>query len=446
MSEDAIIAATRTAERALIGALICDRDAIADVVERLQVDAFADDRCRTLYAAVRSCWDNRVPPDPVTVSAELTRRGESQVDQNWIDITQMMIDSPYGCHARHYADLVVEYARQRAIAAAGAEIVRKSFNGGVNPDEALVALRADLERFGAVAVEGPQLYADLIPEWRQDLIAGWEGKRERVETPTGFRILDRTLNGGFRPGELIVLGARPAMGKTSLALQLAHNAARHRRHKQVLFFSAEMSKESLLLRAASEVTGMSYFVVKQEGLSQGFRDRVLDDTGLMELLPVAIDDQSGISTAQMQVRIERAQRTMPVSLVIFDYLELAGDEVKGDSEERRVSEIIRRMKHVAMVTKTPVMVLSQLNRSVESRAGSVPKLADLRYSGAVEANADVVMLLYRHDYYVAQGVQKEDDTRKGQADIIIAKQRNGDTPTLTFKFIPETMSFAEYPS
>lgn len=429
------------AEQALLGALLSDRDAIADVVERITPDAFATADHRAAYAAIAALWRQRVPADVVTVGNELTKAGQTA---DYAKMCDWLLACPYGCHARYYADVVIEHARQRAIADAGAELVKHSINGGSDPDQAFMALRSRLDTFGAIAHEGPLAYEDSVFEWRQRLEAQWNGTLPQTETPTGFPQLDRTLSGGFRPGELVVIGARSGMGKSAFMLQLAHNAARHRRDHQALIFSAEMNRESLFVRGAAEISGLSYAVVKQRGLDQSFRERVLTATGIMEGMPVAIDDQSGISTAQMQVRIERAQAYKPVSLVVFDYLEIAGDDIRGDSEERRVAEIARRCKHVARVCDVPFVLLSQLSREVERRAGSIPKLSDLRYSGAIEANADVVLLLYRPGYYMAQGAIPHDDKTADQANVIVAKQRNGPTPTLTMKFDAASMTFQEY--
>jgi replicative DNA helicase len=430
-------------ERALLGALLSDRDAIASVVERLAVEAFAHPWHRRLYRAIVDCWQRRVPPDVVTVRAVLDTDGGEPVD--WASVAGLLMDAPYAVHAPHYADLVIAAARDRAISDAGAALVQAAHAGGdVALDARWSALQDDLAAFGAVAEAGPAEYASLIPAWRTELAATWDGTKERVETQTGFAALDRCTGGGFRPGELIVLGARPGMGKTALALQLAHQAA-DANYRHVLIFSAEMSTASLLLRSAAARAGLSYTVINRAGLDSRHRARVgaaLDDlTGL----PVAVDDSSGITTGQLQVRIERFQRFAPVGLVIFDYLELAGDTHGGDSEERRVGDIIRRMKHIAMTCRVPVLTLSQLNRSVENRAGFVPKLADLRYSGAIEANADIVLLLYRQDYYEAQGqITKPDEAKRGTADLIVAKHRNGPTPTIVLGFDAETMTFQEY--
>lgn len=425
------------AERALIGALLSDRDAIADVVERLSAEAFADEQCRMFYQAIRQCWDQRIPPDPITVSAVLLTFGYARWEQDWVAAMDMMAACPFGVHARYYADIVIGQARRRAVATAATTLATRAVAGDANLDDLLAEVRHSAESFGAIADTGPERYEDAVPAWRAALIEAWEGRTPRTETHTGFSSLDRLFAGGFRPGELVIIGARPGVGKSSMALQLAHNAARHHRDRQVLIFSSEMSLEMLLVRAASEITGLSYLAVRQQGLDSRLRDRVLDATGFMETLPVAIDDESAVTTAQMQVRIERALRQQPVSLVLFDYLELAGDDVRGDNEERRVGTIVRRLKHVARVTNVPVVVLSQLNREVERRPGGAkPRLADLRYSGAIEQNADVVILIHRPAV--------EGNDARTEAELIIAKHRNGPQKTVPVRFNADTMTFEEY--
>lgn len=430
------------AERALIGSLFLDRDAIGAVTERLTAEAFALPRHGDLYRAFVSLFERRVPPDVVTVSGELNRQGWDDTRIDLADITGMMIEAPFGCHAPYYADLIVEQARSRAVAEAGLAMVAEARrNPGIDPAEVVQSAMASLPRLGAVTTTGPVPYAELVEDYQERIHRQRAGEIPRTETASGFRLLDHTLRGGLRRGELILLGARPGMGKTAFALQLAHNAARAK--APVIIFSAEMSASSLIERAAAEVSGIPPRMVEENRLPDDRHNTFLQATERLKRLPIRVDDTSGITVDQMIVRVQRAQSFGPVALVAFDYLELAGDTVKGDSEERRVAEIGRKLKHLARVCDVPVLALCQLSRQPESRTGNVPRLSDLRYSGSLEAHADVVLFLYRHDYYVDQRQADADPNRAGIAEVIVAKHRNGPTGTVPLRFKDDTMTFHE---
>ena len=433
-------------EKSLIGALVWDRDAIASVAERVTVEAFSVPKWRAIYAAVERCWQKRVPPDIVTVHAELAN-DPLYAGDDWpagaLDITeaiQHVNHHGWFTHAPYYADAVVGYARKRAMSDAGAKIVQMAHAGGdLDPGMAMHEVLAGLDRFGAtVEHAGPLTYDEIVPDFQDRAMRMRSGEIPNRVTATGFRGLDRKLTGGFYPGELIILAARPSMGKTAYALQVAHNVAK--RGEAVLLFSAEMSKESLLKRAVSEFNGQPADRTELEMTTEQF-DLYLSTLERLRSLPVSIDDTPGITTAQMQVRIQAAQRRRPVGLVIFDYIELAGDDVKGDSEERRINGIVKALKRIARVCDVAVMALCQLNRNVEGRSNKRPTLADLRYSGSLEQDADKVLFLYRHDYYVQMQSAPPEPGTEGTAEVNVGKHRNGPVGVISLHFRPETMKF-----
>jgi len=434
------------AEKSLIGALVWDRDAIASVAERITVDAFLTPKWRAIYAAVERCWEKRIPPDIMTVHAELAN-DPLYAGDDWpagaLDLTaaiQHVNDTGWFTHAPHYADMVVGFARKRALSDAGARIVQLAHDGGdLDAGAAMHEVLSGLDRFGATAERtGPRSYDDLIPEYQDRIMRMRSGEIPNRVTATGFRGVDRKLAGGFYPGELVILAARPSMGKTAYALQTAHNVAK--RGQAVIVFSAEMSKEALLKRAVSERNGQPADRSEYDFTPQQF-DTFLQTLEALRALPVSIDDTPGITTAQMQVRIQAAQRRGPVGLVVFDYIELAGDQVKSDSEERRIDGIVKALKRIARVCDVPVMALCQLNRQVESRHNKRPQLADLRFSGSLEQDADKVLFLYRHDYYVQMQSATPEPGTEGTAEVIVGKHRNGATGPVVLHFTPETMKF-----
>jgi replicative DNA helicase len=430
-------------ERALLGALFMDRDAIASVVDRLTPDAFAVSDHAEIYAAMMRCWEKRTPPDIITVFDELTNAGHDW-DILPSDMLEMMgetVMGGYGVHAPFYAERVIQYARRRAMAEAGAKIVQLSADSGeTDTDLLLHEAMSGLDRFGAVEEKrGPRTYEELVPEFQDRAMRTRSGEIINTRTPTGYRDVDRMLSGGFLNGDLVILAARPGMGKTSLALNIAHNVARAGRH--VMVFSAEMSAESLLRRAVTDLSGLDSHVVFGETFNDQQFDAFLHATERLALLPVSIDDTSGISTAQMLVRIQAAQRRHDIGLVVFDYISLAGDVVTGEGEHRRITEIVRKLKHIARVCNVPVLALAQLNRNVERQENKRPALSDLRESGSIEEEADKVLFQYRNAYYVAMGRGTPDLGRENICEVIVAKHRNGSVGTVDLYFKPETMTF-----
>lgn len=434
--------ATDKVEKALLGSLLIDRDAIASVADRITPDAFLNQDNATVFRAVMRCWEKRIPPDLITVWDELEH--DTGHELQLTDLTEMMAD-PWilGCHVQYYAERVVARARQRAVQGAAARMAELSMKGDVDPAVFLAETQEQLGRFGAVVEkQGPRSYADLMPDFQDQLMRIRSGELKHSRTASGFPGLDYKLSGGFAKGDLIILAARPGMGKSAMALNLAHRVGRQGRH--TIVFSAEMTAESLLRRAVAEIAGVPSSVVFSDTFTDEQFDRFLSASDVLTELPVSIDDTSGISTAQMLVRVQAEQRLHDVGLVIFDYIELAGDQLgKNDNEERRINAITKKLKHLAMTCGVPVMALAQLNRQVESRTSKRPMLSDLRHSGSIEQDADKVIFLYRPAYYANQMGETVNPGEEHLCEVIVSKNRNGANGTVNMYFKEETMSFHE---
>lgn len=438
-----------TAERtemSLIASLVLDRDTYPVVADRITPEAFEHAKWRAIFTAIDRCWKKRMPADVTTVCAELAgdplyERNEGQAVQDIMDAI-IWLDTSHGfaCHAPHYADAVVAFARRRALSDVGANLVKMAHEGGtVDANLAVHEVMTGMDRFGATTEQrGPQTYDEIIPGYQDQIIAMMNGEIPNRVTATGWSYLDRKLAGGLYPGELVILAARPAMGKTAFALQMGHQVAKSGKH--VVVFSAEMSKESLLKRAVADLMGRALDKPEYQFSGDEF-NRFLQSLDRLRDVPMSIDDTPGITTAQMQVRIQNMQRRHDVGLVIFDYIELAGDQVKGDSEERRINDIVKALKKIARICDVPVLALCQLNRQVESSGNKRPMLSHLRYSGSIEQDADKVLFLYRHDYYVNQGTAQPEAGTENTAEVIVSKHRNGATGDVKFRFTPETMRF-----
>jgi replicative DNA helicase len=424
-------------ERMLIGALLIDRDGVAAVVEWLKPGAFLNGECRQAYQAMLACWADRVPPDIATIEHGYRAIDVDFFDIPYGDLAGMMADCPFAVHAPHYARAVAEYARRRVIADLGVRMVQGAYRGGFDYE---TAYRDAMENIEALvpdeeSVVGPRTYGELVPDLRERILRGWAGEIDRVETPLGFRNLDRSLRGGLRPGELCIIAGRPGMGKTAFGLQVLHNMARAHQHDHVMIFSNEMNAESLIWRAIAEVSNVAPEHVETGKIPDHVKNDLLNALAFLETLPVAIDDTGGITTEQMLMRIQRFQRSKRVRAVLFDYVELAGDRRAGEGDVERVNSIVRRLKQIATICGVSVIALSQLSRNVENRADKEPQLSDLRYGG--EAAADQVLLLYRPEYY-------NSEDRPGECDVILAKQRNGITGKFGVRFHKEVMAFSDF--
>lgn len=431
------MSASTIAERAVLASVLMDPRSLSDIADRLAVDDFGVDDYRHTYAAMLALHSRGQRPDLITVSDELRNAGKTRLAD---DAAFIITEAPdvIPLHIGDYASRVIRHSRQRAVTDAAMSIVR-TMNEKPDADPVEVAHQAlsDISRLSA-SDDGPKLYADVMESLQSRLTDQLAGVWDERVLPTRLSDLDRQLAGGFRPGELIILGGRPGSGKTALLLQIAHNVSR--RGAPALVFSGEMSMGSLVDRGLSETTGLPLNIVRSRQLTQPQFTTLMQAAERMASMPLGIDDTSGLTTAQMLVRAQRFQRQHGLGLVVFDYLELAGD-IHKQGETQRLSAISRGLKHIARTLDVPVLALSQLSRNVEQRTPPIPRMSDLRQSGGIEADADIVMLLYRHDYYVSQGMVEFDPEKAGTADIYIGKQRNGPDGKVTVAFDEASMRF-----
>ena len=422
------------AERSLIGTLLARPDALDDVVALgLAPGDFYAPRWGAAFAAILALASRGDAIDTVTVGAELATGAYGDAVPDLADLTAEVRDVPSLAHAETYAGRVVDDARLRRVIAAGAEITEAAYGPDARADvdtfgdRAEVLLHAATERpgFGAGPAELGQVLDAAIVELRS------RSAGERVGVPTGFVDLDR-LTGGFRPGQLIVLGARPSMGKSALALDIALYAARTT--GPALFVSAEMSALELGSR-----------VLAGGGVAS---DRLLagrlDDTDFARLetrraelsgVPLLIDDSPGTTILAIRARARRQAARGGLALVVVDYLQLVGAERRGTRREAEVAEISRGLKSLARELHVPVLAVSQLNRGAELRVNKRPLLADLRESGQLEQDADLVLLLHRAAVY-------DLDADPLAAELHIAKHRNGPTGLVPLVWLSARMTFA----
>lgn len=431
------------AEQTLLGALLLDSERIIDIAPVVSAADFYDPLHRAVYAAAIRLHDARTPIDPVTVADAL--RGDTQFTERdaLAFLTALVQNVPTSSHAVRYAEIVRDKSLRRRLAAVGETIAAVARDDANTADEALE--RAEQQLIGLARRSShnlPQHIADVGSESyeRYTLLQAAEDKSAHFGIRTGFRELDHLLT-GLQPGSLAIVAARPGMGKTSLSLDIARHVAGVQR-KNVAIFSLEMSKQEVMDRVIAGQLGIDGWRLKKGDLSpEDFARMGKLFDGLREH-PIYLDDDPDTTLANLRSKARRQQLEKGLDLLIIDYLQLIEVTDRGAAGENRtqqVSHISRSLKNLARELQCPVVALSQLSRSVEQRNPPIPILSDLRESGSIEQDADVVLMLYREDAY------NEDAPSAGTTDVCIRKNRSGPTGRIGLHFDHATMSFQSIP-
>jgi len=423
------------AEKSLLGAVLIDEETLADITEHVTQKDFYEKRHGMIYDAMMRLYEKRKPVDLLTLTDELKRKKELEDVGGSAYLTELTNYVPTSAHAESYAEIVAQKAVRRRLIRASGEISEMGFNEESSTQELLQ--QAEQELF---AVSDQSLKQDLVSIEtiltdsfdRMEELHRNKGQLRGVRT--GYRDLDN-MTAGLQRSDLIILAARPAMGKTTLVTNLAYNVATIAK-QSVLFFSLEMSKEQLVDRMLADASGVDAWNIRTGNLSEDDFSKLSDAMGEMAEAPIYIDDTPGVSVLEMRTKARRAAHEAPLGLIIIDYLQLMqGSGRDNGNRVQEVSEISRGLKLLARELNVPVIALSQLSRSVESRTPQIPQLSDLRESGSIEQDADIVMFIYREAYY------NPDTDRENITDLIIAKHRNGPTGKVELYFHPERLRF-----
>jgi replicative DNA helicase len=423
------------AERSVLGAIFIHRDAIISVAAWLHPEDFYREAHAWIYEAQLACYARREPPDLITVAAALEQRGRLEDVGGNAYLTALVQSVPTAMHVEYYGRIVERCAVLRRLIAAGGQIAAIGYETPEDVDEGLS--RAEELIF---AISQRRVTRDFIPlkevtsEYFDRLSRLRAIHGEVIGVPTGFRDLDSIL-GGLQRSDLVILAARPTAGKTSLALTIAYNAG-VQQGIPVGLFSLEMSREQLVQRLLAIDTGLDSQRLRRGMLNDEEFQRVSESMGGLAEAPIFLDDTPSTPINEMRSKARRLQAEQAVELIIVDYLQL----IQGRRTENRVqeiSEISRSLKGLARELDVPVLALSQLSRAVEHRSPHIPVLADLRDSGSIEQDADVVMFIYREEMYDV------DTDKPGIAEIIVAKHRNGPTGKTYLRFFQETTRFGD---
>jgi replicative DNA helicase len=415
------------AERGVLGSIIIDPDAVALVADFLQADDFYRDAHRSIYEAIHELYNHREPADFLTLCDELERRNKLDDIGGASYITSLINQVPTSANAEYYGRIVERTAVLRRLIHGAGEIAAMAYdevdNAVERAEEIVYHISHDKRSTNPVVSAGT-----ILTEYAEELLGdqSQQGPGSIVGVPSGFEL--DMLTGGFQKSDLIVLAARPAMGKTSLCLNMARNAAMDH-GRGVLLFSLEMSKKQLIQRLVAQEARVDLKRLRMKQLYPDEVERAINAFGPIAEASLYIDDTAALSPVAMRSKIRRTMTEHDVDIIIVDYLQKMqgmqdGKRIRDRYQE--VSEIARSLKDIAKEFDVPVLALAQLSRAVESRADKIPQMSDLRDSGEIEQEADIILFIHRDDYYAGfnpDGTSRS--TRPKTADLIISKHRNG---------------------
>ncbi len=427
------------AEESLLGAMLLSREAIADVVETVLAEHFYRPAHASVYEAVYRLYANGDPVDPVTVAEALERNNASEPIGGLEGLLSLQMNTPATSNAVSYARIVREkYVLRRLIAVAG-EIAEAGYSRPDDVPETVDWAENLVYQIGQGQVRGSSVrIGDLLHDTLDSLEELYAQGGAITGTPTGFTDLDRLLS-GLQPSSLYVVGARPSMGKTSFALDMAAHAAMKVR-KPVLLFSLEMGHMELTKRLLCSVAHIDSTKIRDGNLDERDWNLITAACARLTEAPLWIDDNPNVTIMEIRARARRLKsQTGALAMVVIDYLQLMSGRQTADNRQVEVAELSRGLKVLARELECPVVALSQLSRTLETRKDKRPTLADLRESGAIEQDADVVMFLYRDEYY-----NPDTTETPGTAEVIVAKNRNGPTATTTLTFLKRFTTFKDY--
>ncbi len=428
-------------EEAVLGALMLEKEALTSVIDILREEAFYKESHQKIFKAIKRLFERSEPIDILTVTNELKKNDELELVGGAYYISQLTSKIASSANIEYHARIVLQKFIQRELISFSSDTIQNSYDESIDVFELLDTAE---KRLFAIADENikkdPKIAGSLIHDAIKQVEAARNRKTGITGVPSGFTELDR-LTAGWQNSDLIILAARPSMGKTALALTLARNAAIDFKIP-VAVFSLEMSNLQLAMRLMSSETELSMEKLRRGTLEDYEFEQLNAKVTKLSDAPIFIDDTPALSIFELRAKARRLKENHNIQLILIDYLQLmvSGNEGKGNREQE-ISSISRALKSLAKELNLPIIALSQLSRAVEQRGGAKrPQLSDLRESGAIEQDADMVLFVYRQDYYGAEVNDQPPDS----AEIIVAKHRNGPLESVHLKFQKEFAKFIEY--
>ncbi|HAA25288.1 MAG TPA: replicative DNA helicase [Ruminiclostridium sp.] len=423
------------AEQSVLGSLILDRDLLPDITAVLKSEDFYLEQHKEIFEAILDLYEQNKPVDLITVSEQLTKRGTLNRVGDYEYLSNLATAVPTTANAMHYAEIIEDKSLLRKLIHATTQIQKRSYEA----TEEAVDILNDAEKYIYDIVQnrnqtGLLPISDVLDITFSHLEELYNRAGEYTGVPSGFYDLDKKT-AGFQKSDLVLIAARPSMGKTSFALNIAAYAAVHKQIP-VAIFSLEMSKEQLVSRIISSEVLIEMEKMRKGNLEDEDWKDLANAVGVLSKAPIYIDDNAAISVMEIMSKCRRLKMRRGLGLIIIDYLQLMQSRRRTENRQQEISEISRSLKIMAKELEVPVIALSQLSRAPDIRtANHRPILSDLRESGAIEQDADLVIFLYRDDYY------HEDSEKKNITEVIIAKHRNGSIGTIELAWIPQYTKF-----
>ncbi len=427
-AEDRLPPQNEDAERAILGAIMLERDALGLAVEKIAAADFYRKEHRLIFAAMQALYEHDQAIDAVTVAEELERRGQLEETGGRQYLAYLLATVATAANVGYHAGIVKEKALLRDLIRESTRIAGEAYEGAGPAADILDRAQTRIYSIAeSTNKSGFESVKSVVPSAFRTIEEAFRNKSDVTGLRTGFVDFDRAT-AGLQKSDLIVLAARPSMGKTALALNIAFNIA-VREKVPVAVFSLEMAKEQLVMRMLCASGGFNNHDIRRGQIEPQQWPRLTAACEDLSRAPIFIDDSSGLSALEMKAKARLLKRQHDVGLIIVDYLQLMTGAHRSENRQQEISDISRNLKALAKDLGVPVMALSQLSRAVESRGDNRPKLSDLRESGAIEQDADVVIFIYREEVY-----RPDDESLRNMATIIIGKQRNGPTGQFDLHF------------
>ncbi len=438
-------------EEAVLGALMLEKDAVAAVIDMLNVEVFYKESHQAIFEAINTLFRNNEPVDILTVTNQLRQLGKLELAGGPFYITQLTSRIASSANIEFHVGILKQKHLQRELIKISTDTIRKSFEDTTDVFDLLDETESQLF---SISENNLRKKAQLMPELVHKVLNQIDNARKSDNSfsgvPSGFGDLDK-VTGGWQRSDLIIIAARPGMGKTAFVLSMARNMAVDAK-KPVAVFSLEMTSDQLVARLIASEAELSASALRRGQLKDYEWEQLNSRITTLINAPIYIDDTPALSLFELRAKCRRLKAQYDIDMVIIDYIQLmtaGGDRKGGGNREQEISTISRSLKSLAKELNVPVIALSQLNRSVETRStaqgSKKPQLSDLRESGAIEQDADLVLFIYRPEYYKIMEDEQGDST-EGKAQIIIAKHRNGATEEIWLQFISRFARFQDLPT
>src|SRR5512136_158649 len=426
------------AEQSILGGILIENEAINRVTEILDADDFYREAHRKIFNGLINLSERDEPADLITLTNELRKINQLDSAGGASYITSLIDSVPTAANIEYYAKIVKEKSILRQLIQTATEIITESYQDRSDVESFLDEAERSIFQISENRVR-PSFYPirEIVKQSFKTLERLYEKKELVTGVPSGFKELDQ-MTAGFQPSDLIIVAGRPSMGKTAFCLNVAQYAAIEKR-TPVAVFSLEMSKEQLVIRLLCSEAHVEGTRLRSGFLSESDWPRLTIAAGNLSEAPIYIDDTAALSALELRAKARRLKADQGLGMLIIDYLQLMRGRARVESRQQEISEISRSLKAVAKELNIPVIAVSQLSRRTEERTGMRPQLSDLRESGAIEQDADLILFLYRDEVYN----RAEDNPNRGKAEMIIGKQRNGPTGKIELAFLSKFTTFKE---